>query len=86
MKSGLILGLGLMVLPYQSLIPSSDGNPNGLPYAGQPGSIYDAAANPPRTDSMVTYNPLAPLPQPPVATVGANGSAAPPAPAPMPAR
>ena len=75
MKSGLILGLGLLLLPYQALIPSSDGNPNGQPYNGQAGSTYDAAANPPRTDSVVTYNPLAPLPPTPTTTIGANGSA-----------
>ena len=82
MKSGLMLGLGVLLLPYQALIPTSDGNPNGQPYIGQAGSTYDAAANPPRTDSVVSYNPMAPLPAQPVATVGGNGSAVTPMPAP----
>ena len=84
MKSGLILGLGLLLAPYQALLPSSDGNPNGQPYVGQPGSTFDATANPPRTDSAVTYNPMAPLPVQPAATVGPNGGAI--AATPMPAR
>lgn len=82
MKSGLMLGLGLLLVPYQALIPSSDGNPNGQPYNGQAGSTYDAAANPARTDSVATYNPLAPLPPAPTASIGANGAgSATPAPA-----
>jgi hypothetical protein len=42
------------------------GNPNHRPYAGEKGSTYDMAANPPFSGPPATYNPQAPLP--PVAT------------------
>jgi hypothetical protein len=35
------------------------GNPDGAAYAGAPDSVYDAAANPPRTIGTVSYNPQA---------------------------
>lgn len=38
------------------------GNPNHTPYAGEPGSVYDSAANPPRSGPPGTYNPQAPIP------------------------
>jgi hypothetical protein len=60
MKYGWLLGLALV--PYGSLVPQSPGNPNGDAYIGQAGSVYDKAANPPRTAGVVTYNPYAPLP------------------------
>ena len=69
MKSGLILA-GVAILgplnplwfPYGAFIPGPSGNPDWNAYAGQPGSTYDAAANPPRTIGTVTYDPYAPLP------------------------
>ena len=39
------------------------GNPAHDAYAGQPGSVYDAAANPPRDIGQVAYDPNAPLPR-----------------------
>jgi hypothetical protein len=54
--------LGLFMAPYSLLVPVTPGNPNGDPYAGQPGSTYDKAANPPQTIGVVTYDPYAPLP------------------------
>jgi hypothetical protein len=54
--------IGLLMVPYGALVPQSPGNPNGDPYAGQEGSTYDAKANPPKTNGVVAYNPMAPLP------------------------
>jgi hypothetical protein len=54
--------LALLVVPYGALVPQSPGNPNGQSYAGQPGSTYDAAANPPKTVGTVSYDPYGPLP------------------------
>ena len=79
--TGLGFGLGLALavtwVPYGALIPGAvAGNPNDDSYAGQAGGTYDAAANPPRTDAVVTYNPNAPLPKPIDNTLGPSGSAA----------
>jgi hypothetical protein len=54
--------LALLIVPYSALVPQSPGNPNGDAYVGQPGSTYDASANPAKTVGTVTYNPYAPLP------------------------
>lgn len=84
MKSGLVLTcLALAMLgpfnplwlPYGAFVHKSWGNPNWANYAGQPGSTYDAAANPPQTIGNVTYNPYAPLPS--VAPAAPSGSANP---------
>ena len=40
---------------------ANPGNPNHMAYAGEPGSVYDAAANPPRNIGQVAYNPNQPL-------------------------
>ena len=75
------MALGFGAGAYGLLVPQSPGNPNGDAYIGQPGSVYDKAANPPRTAGVVTYNPYAPLPP------QANASTATPMPAaPAPAR
>jgi hypothetical protein len=66
-------------LPYGSFVTKSAGNPNWDNYVGEPGSTYDAAANPAQTVGSVQYNPYAPLP--PVAPAAPSGT-----PAPMPAR
>jgi hypothetical protein len=84
MKRGLMLLAGLAILgplgpvnalwfPYGSVIPHSAGNRNWDPYAGQPGSTYDTAANPPQTIGTVSYNPYGPLP--PVSPATPSGSA-----------
>lgn len=59
------LALSLSILayvPYSWIITGSSGNPNHQPYAGAPGSMYDAAANPPQASGTVAYDPRAPLP------------------------
>lgn len=77
--------IGLFMVPYGALVPQSPGNPNGDAYVGQPGSTYDAAANPPKTLGVVTYDPYAPLPPANPAAPGAMpAQPAMPAPAPMP--
>jgi hypothetical protein len=38
------------------------GNPSQKPYAGDHGSVYDAAANPAQNVGQVAYNPNQPLP------------------------
>jgi hypothetical protein len=60
MKYGWLLAL--VMVPYGALVPQSPGNPNDASYAGQPGSVYDSAANPAKTNGVVSYNPMAPLP------------------------
>jgi hypothetical protein len=52
----------------------NEGNPDADAYVGNPGSVYDVAANPPRTIGMVSYNPMAPLPSSDAAA-GTSGSA-----------
>jgi len=64
--------VAVMLVPYGMLVPQSPGNPNGDAYAGQPGSVYDAAANPPQTIGVVRYNPFAPLPAQTAGTVPAQ--------------
>ncbi len=70
MKSGLVLtALILLVftplwVPYGAFVVKSSGNPNWDSYAGEPGSTYDAGANPPQTIGTVAYDPYAPLAQP----------------------
>lgn len=38
------------------------GNPDSAAYAGDPGSVYDRAANPPSNIGRASYDPNAPLP------------------------
>jgi len=53
---------GAMCLGLSACASPNAGNPDGNAYAGSPQSVYDAAANPPRTNGTVRYNPNAPLP------------------------
>ena len=66
MKSGLVLASLIIFtplwLPYGAFVTKSAGNPDWNSYAGQPGSTYDAAANPAQTVGTVAYNPYGPLP------------------------
>jgi hypothetical protein len=66
MKSGLVLASLIIFsplwVPYGAFVTKSAGNPNWGPYAGQPGSTYDATANPAQTIGTVAYDPYAPLP------------------------
>lgn len=72
MKAGWILGV--LMLPYAgAFLPGPAGNPDHEPYLGETGSVYDSAANPPRTDAVVAYDPNAPLPKPADNSAQANG-------------
>jgi hypothetical protein len=51
---------GCQYIEYPTHGPDA-GNPNRMAYAGQPGGLYDRAANPPQDIGQVTYNPDAPL-------------------------
>lgn len=77
MKSGLVLASLIIFtplwVPYGAFVAKSAGNPNWDSYASQPGSTYDAAANPAQTVGTVAYDPYAPLP--PVAPAAPSGSA-----------
>jgi hypothetical protein len=81
MKSGLVLASLIIFtplwLPYGAFIAKSAGNPNWDSYIGQPGSTYDAAANPAQTIGTVAYDPYAPLPatSPPALSGNANSMA-----------
>jgi hypothetical protein len=79
MKPALGFLVGLTMLPYAgAFFPGPGGNPDREPYAGESGGVYDSAANPPRTDGVVTYDPNAPLPKP--ADASAQGNSGMPAP------
>jgi hypothetical protein len=69
----LLSAVGLAGCSYLSLDESGRaGNPSGKPYAGEPGSIYDASAGPNRVsppEKMYNLAPLAPMaPQTPVSS------------------
>ncbi len=51
---------GCQSLEYPSHGPDA-GNPNRMAYAGDPGSVYDRAANPPGNIGRATYDAYAPL-------------------------
>jgi hypothetical protein len=81
MKSGLVMAASFIMfipilVPYGAFVTKSAGNPNWDRYNGEPGSTYDAAANPAQTIGTVAYNPYAPLPATRSATPsgGANGA------------
>jgi hypothetical protein len=74
LSAALCLGLAACASP-------NEGNPNGAAYVGSPGSTYDAGANPPRTNGVVSYDPRAPL-APDAAAMTPGGSPATPAPMP----
>ena len=64
MRFGIIaLALALGGCQYiEYPLPGPDaGNPNRMAYAGQPGSLYDRAANPPTDIGRASYNAYAPL-------------------------
>lgn len=42
--------------------PDAGGNPNHMPYAGDAGSVYDKAANPPSDARHTSYDAYGPLP------------------------
>lgn len=53
---------GAICLGLSACASANAGNPDANAYAGSAGSVYDATANPPRTNGTVRYNPNAPLP------------------------
>jgi hypothetical protein len=69
--------VGAVCLSLSACASPNEGNPDGDAYAGSPSSVYDVAANPPRTAGVVSYDPMAPLP-PTVPAGETSGSAMPP--------
>ena len=57
-----IVAAGVICLGLGACASPNEGNPNGAAYLGSPGSVYDVAANPPRTNGVAKYDPAAPLP------------------------
>ena len=76
-----IFAAGVICLGLSACASPNEGNPNGAAYLGSPGSTYDVAANPPRANGTVTYDPLAPLP-PVIASADMVSGSAMPAPPP----
>jgi hypothetical protein len=74
--------VGAFCLGLSACASPNEGNPDGDAYAGSSQSVYDTAANPPRINGTVGYDPDAPLPPSEAPAVGASGFALP---APMPA-
>ncbi len=68
-----------LLVPYGAFVAPSAGNPDWASYVGQPGSTYDAAANPAQTIGVVAYDPNAPLPAttPSTPSGSASGTMAP---------
>jgi hypothetical protein len=77
MKASVFI-VGAFCIGVSACASPNEGNPDGAAYAGTSGSVYDVAANPPRTTGAVTYDPYAPLPSS-IPAMGTSGSAAPPA-------
>jgi hypothetical protein len=72
-----ILIAGALCMGVAACASPNEGNPDGDAYIGTPGSTYDMAANPPRINGVVSYDPNAPLPPSPPA-MGLGDSAMPP--------
>ena len=60
MKLSIVMA-GTICLGLCACASPNEGNPNGAAYLGSPGSTFDAAANPPRANGVVAYDPRAPL-------------------------
>jgi hypothetical protein len=81
-----VLISGLLCLGLAACASPNAGNPNGVTYAGTAGSAYDSSANPPHTNGVISYDPVAPIP-PDQATMVPSGNALnvpPPSPGRMP--
>lgn len=72
---GSIFAAGVICLGLCACASPNEGNPDGAAYLGSPDSVYDTAANPPRANGAVTYDPMAPLPPALPAADATNGSA-----------
>ena len=70
-----VFAVGIVCLGLSACASLNAGNPDGAAYAGSPQSVYDTAANPPRTNGTVTYNPNAPLPPLLPPAMGTSGAA-----------
>ena len=70
-----VVVVGAVCLGLSACASPNAGNPDGDAYAGGPQSVYDVAANPPRTNGTVRYDPDAPLPPLETPAVGTSGSA-----------
>lgn len=57
-----VLVAGAMCLGLAACASPNEGNPNGAAYAGNSDSTYDASANPPKANGVVSYDPRAALP------------------------
>jgi hypothetical protein len=67
--------VGAVCLGLSACASPNAGNPDGDAYAGGSQSVYDVAANPPRTNGTVRYDPDAPLPPQDTPSVGTSGAA-----------
>ena len=81
-----VLVAGALCLGVAACAAPNQGNPNGAAYAGTAGSTFDAAANPPRINGTVSYDPRAPMPadQAAMTPSGAALNTPPPASSPKP--
>jgi hypothetical protein len=66
--------VGAVCLGLSACASPNAGNPDGDAYVGSPQSVYDTAANPPRANGTVSYDPNAPLPPSMPPAVGSSGS------------
>ena len=80
MKASVFI-VGALCIGVSACASPNEGNPDGAAYAGTPSSVYDVAANPPRTSGQVSYDPSAPLPSD-IPAMGTSGSPATPPPMP----
>jgi hypothetical protein len=66
---------GAVCLGLSACASPNAGNPDGAGYIGAAGSTYDTAANPPRANGSVSYDPNAPMPPSMPPADATNGSA-----------
>ena len=57
MRSIVIVVAGLALSGCAECTGDNQGNPDGMAYAGGPGSVYSTADNPPKAMGVVTYDP-----------------------------
>jgi hypothetical protein len=67
-----VLVAGAMCLGLAACASPNQGNPNGDAFVGAPDSLYNASANPPKTNGSVSYDPVGALPPEPLPSP--NGS------------
>jgi hypothetical protein len=79
-----VLIVGAVCLSLTACASPNQGNPDGAAYVGATGSVYEASANPPRTNGTVSYDPNAPIPPDPAAAAPSGAAMPAPPPARMP--